>query len=584
MNISATSWSKARACSGTAKCRPGATWTPDPASISIAIFGREATGTEAIVTLRQSAMPVSEMAMLDTTVGHQRTRIRSLLHSGYRYRLPTTPMFGVSGDLAHPDMGIHFSTGKVGVYRGVAFPRFEETGGKRTTIGYDHRIGDRLELGGELASVADDDDIRDHNSMLIGGRYTLPDARQEHAARLLIDDDGKLGFWTDSRQQLGNPTLRYGVFHFDPEVIWADAPISNAQSGVYLRADTSAFRYNLSAGYDYQKLGVGSASFSSSETHSTFFSGTVRVRRNLTVGVNAELATRSFYGGLGDEQLIWRGTAFANFGIGLGYIRLEAFGSELDSEIELNQRNRDGIRAAFDWRMPERVRLTTEARTERDRDLRGDDRRNELAVLFRYDLLRNISFGVNGSVYSRRQDPSFEDDGITLNTDLRWAFLPNWFASASLSRNRAELDPMDVGLSNDFGFTSSPETHGNTSFWLTVGYARSSGRPYPVFGRAQSGRASTGSVNGEVFFDENRDGIRQPSERVAAGAVVVLDGRDETPPTSRGASGSRQSAGPHEVEVLTGELPLPWGWTTSHRCGSTSVSAGPRAWHSRCWR
>ena len=68
----------------------------------------------------------------------------------------------------------------------------------------------------------------------------------------------------------------------------------------------------------------------------------------------------------------------------------------------------------------------------------------------------------------------------------------------------------------------------NTSFWLTVGYARSAGRPYPVFGQGQTGRGSTGSVSGEVFFDENRDGIRQPSEQVAAGAVVVLDGRDET--------------------------------------------------------
>ncbi len=523
-------------------------------------LGRKATGTDALVTLRQSAMPVSEMAMLDTTVGHQRSRIRSLLHTGYRYRLPTTPMFGVSGDFVHPDMGIHFSTGDVGVYRGIAFPRFEETGGKRTTIGYDRRIGDRFELGGELASVADDNNVRDHESVLLGGRYAFPDGGQEHAARLLVDDAGKLGVWTDSRQQVGSPTLRYGVFYFDPDVVWADAPISNAQSGVYLRTDTSTFRYSLSAGYDYLDLGVGSVSFSSSETHSTFFSGTLRVRRELMVGVNAELAARSFYSGLGDQQRIWRGTAFANFGIGPGHLRLEVFASELDSRIELNQRNRDGFRAAFDWRMPERVRLTTEVRTEHDSDLRSDDRRDELAVLFRYDLLRNISLGVNGSVYTRRRDPYEEDDGIIFNANLRWAFLPSWFATASVNRNRAELDVVDLGLANDFGFSSSPDARASTNFWLTVGYARSAGRPYPVFGQGQTGRGSTGSVSGEVFFDENRDGIRQPSEQVAAGAVVVLDGRDETRTDEQGRfEFAPVRTGSHEVQVLTEELPLPWG-------------------------
>ena len=118
--------------------REMSTWGIVDADVQLVDFDtnylrRTATGTDATVTLRQSAMPVSEMAVLDTTVGHQRNHTRSLLHGGYRYRLPTTPMLGFSGDVAHPDMGIHVSTGKVGIYRGIALPRFEETGGHRTT-------------------------------------------------------------------------------------------------------------------------------------------------------------------------------------------------------------------------------------------------------------------------------------------------------------------------------------------------------------------------------------------------------------------------------------------------------------------
>jgi hypothetical protein len=63
-----------------------------------------------------------------------------------------------------------------------------------------------------------------------------------------------------------------------------------------------------------------------------------------------------------------------------------------------------------------------------------------------------------------------------------------------------------------------------------------------------------------VFYDENRDSIRQPSERVAAGATVVLDGRYETRTDEQGRySFAPVPTGLHEVTLLTEELPLPWG-------------------------
>jgi hypothetical protein len=117
-------------------------------------LGREATGTDAVVTVRQSAMAVSEVTMLDTIVGHQRTVLDSLLHGGYRYRLPTSPLLGASGELEGPSGGWRFATGNVGVYRGVALPRFEETGGRLTTVAYDRWINDGLELAGEVAASA----------------------------------------------------------------------------------------------------------------------------------------------------------------------------------------------------------------------------------------------------------------------------------------------------------------------------------------------------------------------------------------------------------------------------------------------
>ena len=147
-----------------------------------------------------------------------------------------------------------------------------------------------------------------------------------------------------------------------------------------------------------------------------------------------------------------------------------------------------------------------------------------------------------------------------LNADLRWKFLPSWYATASLSRNRAQLELDRLRLPKRRSVTPSPERRASDSLWITIGHVRSAGRPFPLFGQAQAGRAGTGSVVGEVFFDENRDGIRQPSEQVAAGAVVVLDGRYETRTDDQGRyEFAPVPTGPHEVTVVTEELPLPWG-------------------------
>jgi hypothetical protein len=81
-----------------------------------------------------------------------------------------------------------------------------------------------------------------------------------------------------------------------------------------------------------------------------------------------------------------------------------------------------------------------------------------------------------------------------------------------------------------------------------------------MFGRAADGKAGTGGLTGLVFYDENRDSIRQPSERVVAGATIVLDGRYETRTDEQGRySFAPVPTGSHEVTLLTEELPLPWG-------------------------
>jgi hypothetical protein len=123
----------------------------------------------------------------------------------------------------------------------------------------------------------------------------------------------------------------------------------------------------------------------------------------------------------------------------------------------------------------------------------------------------------------------------------------------SLNHNRAALETFDPTL-------GSYSDLADRTVWLTVGYARSAGQPYPTFGRAHDGKAGSGSLSGEVFFDENGDSVRQPSERVAVGATVVLDGRYQARTDEQGRYlFAPVPTGEHEVTLLTEELPLPWG-------------------------
>jgi len=520
-------------------------------------FGtRQTDGSDVVATLRQRAVPISATALLDAAAGHQRTRMSSLLHSGYRLRLPSSVMLGVSGEVSSADRRWRIATGDIGNYRGVRIPTFDESGGRLTTIGYEQRINDRLELGGEMVDVSDDDDIRDHTSLLLAGRYTSTDGTQQHAAHMLADDDGNIAVWSDSRFEAGSwVTLRSGVFHFDRDVVWADLPIARGQTGAYVRADTvRSTRFNISAGYDYLKTDLGTELASASDAHSIFFTGSLRLRRALSLGINTHVTTRAFTGLSDDDQISKRLTAFALVRTVLGDARLEAFTDVLDSDLASNDRDRHGVGATFNWRMPERVRLTTELRSENVDDLRGATRQSELSALFRYDLFDNLTLGLNSSLYRTAGSVFSEEGGLSFSADARWAFLPDWSAALSLSRNRADYRVDDPSLFPPSGVAAQ------SSIWLTVRYERRSGQPYPRFGRTHDGMSGSGRISGQVFFDLNGDAIRQPSEGLAAGVVVVLDGRYETRTDDQG----RYSFGPvptgeHELSIVTEELPLPWG-------------------------
>ena len=525
------------------------------ADIESNYLSRETQGSVGTLTLRHSSMPVSDTGQLFTTLGDQRAPSSSLLQSSYRMRLPTSMLRGLSTESRSNGTSLRFSSGKTGENLGIRIPRFEATGGRLTGIGLEHEIGEQFVFGAEMTDLSDDDDIRDHRSVLVGAGFAPTGSPQEHSARLMRDDDGNLALWSDSRHRLGNATnLRYGIFHFAPEIVWADLPILSDQQGLYLQADAGNARFNLSGGYDFLDYGLDAAATSSFEKHSVYFNGSLQIRRSIVLGLNSGFADVTYSGLFGDQQTITRLNLFTSIRRDIGGLRIDVFFDELASPIETNRRERQGAAASIDWNMRERVRLTTELRTERNLDLRGETRQSELSTLVRYDLFDSVSFGLQASFYRTVGNFYDEASGTGLNADASWSMLPHWTGTASIYRNAADI------VRNDFLSGPVASAAGTDYFWLSVRYRQTAGQPFAQVGRRADGTAGSGILTGQVFFDENRDGIRQPSEEAAVGVTVLLDGRYETRTDPSGFyTFLPVPTGDHEVIVLVEELPLPWG-------------------------
>jgi len=520
---------------------------------NIDYIGRQRNNSDVMFTLRQTGAPIADHWTMNNTVGYQRTLVSSMMNSGYRVRLPTSPLLGFSGELINSNKEFMWFTGKTGYYEGNVLRQFEEDGGKLTGGAFQQEVVPEFWIGGEAVTFSGNDLVRDHSSVLAAGEYAPSDLSMRYDMHVLADDDSNFGVWADGMNYLpANLQLRYGAFYLQPELAWMDRPIANDQTGLYVRTDKLAFMYTLSAGYDYVETGIGGDSFfPSNRLHSTFFNGNYRVNRRLTLGLNTSVGFRQVASAENEDQILWRFNNFLYYQFPIGTSRLELYVSDLSSDISTSDESKQGMLVSHDWRMPQGLRLTTEARLEETQRTRQDRSYQEASVRFRQDVADKWAWGVNTTVY-RDSGERFSYDGIGVTADARWNFLPNWYASLNVLYNANAIDTGNIQQAN---FEDNPKSN---SVWLTIGYGKTTGRPLTSLGH-NAGAVGSGRITGFVFYDENQDFIRQPGEKPAVNVVVLLDGRYEVMTDNEGRyTFDPVYTGVHRVSLIIENLPLPW--------------------------
>lgn len=511
-------------------------------------------GSDALVTIRQIAMPIANDFLLNNSLGHQRTQSDHFLHGGYRFRLPTSPMLGYSADLSSSSQRIQWFAGVTGTYEGVALQQFDDDGGTLIGAAYQQEITPNISLGAQISNLQGHDEVDDHSSILLAGKYAPPDNIQSHELHLLGDDNSKFGVWSDSKHRLTpGMVFRYGGFYLEPDLLWTDADIADDQLGLYLRLDKQGFRNNFSIGYDFFETGIENDALITSTNQTVYFNNNYRVNRRLTLGVASSVSRREFTSTESDLQDSWRVNGFIYYRFPLGTSRFEILASELDSDNPANSRESNRLRWSHDWKTPQRYRLTTELSAENEK-LFGDELQQYTAsLIYRQEVLDNLSWGANVSAIRSDSDQLGTQDGASAGIDARWQMSPYWYTSLSANYNETTTDASTSGF---FDTDNNIKTDG---LWLTVGYAKTSGRPYPNFG-IRNGSSGSGGISGVVFFDENRDGIRQVGEKLVQGVVILLDGRYEVRTDNRGRFEYRPvPSGGHHVRLAVEDLPLPWG-------------------------
>ncbi len=511
---------------------------------------------DAMITLRQSFVPISDTLLMNNTIGNHRTVTDGQLGGGYRVRLPSSPLLGVTSEVGDSTQSAQLFAGRTGRVVGIALNQFEDDGGTLFGGSFKKDFSPRLSAFGEIVSYSGNEFIREHSSMLAALGITNEAQTSFLDLSILADDDANFGAWADAERVLGSNTrLRFGAFVLDEELAWMDKPIANDEFGAYLRTDRQSESYQVSVGYDYVKTGIGSSALGSSEVHNVYFNGSFRFTRNLSLGSSGTIGSRSRDDTQNDDDLTWRLNNFAFYRSPFGTSRLEYFFGEIDRGSDSELRRTLGFLINHNWRMPQSMRLSTELRLEEEEGDLFTTLEREANVNFRLDLSDELSWGMNASYFSNTSDQIETQDGMSANVDLLWEFTPNWSASLVMSRNAARFDPA-TNVPSPTPLVDS-ETTGNT-FWLTVGYRKSGGQSIQALGNGQG--LGTARIQGEVFFDENGDFVRQPNEAPVVGAVVLLDGRYETRTDARGRYLFEPvRAGSHYVNLVVSELPLPWG-------------------------
>ena len=519
-------------------------------------FGRESTdsgqggpGTSSSkVTVYHENFALSGNAVANSTLGVTRLALSPFLASSYRVSLPSSTIAGATTSVAMPDGEWRAGVGRLGRISGSSVQDFEFTRGRIASLEYARRLADQWIAGAGIVSVHGSDVVRDNTTLTLGTEFALPELASRFKVQGIVDDRAAKGFWVDAQRRDGRLAQRFGGYQLDPDLIFSDATPLRDTRGLYWRGD-------YRSGADFTSIGVEAAQTNldrdpgrgGATSVGATVNTTLRIDRTFTAGAGLSIRDERPRTPLGEGREVGLASAFVSRSNPWGQSRLDASLNLTRPEVSRTERIR-----TFSWSQdwPRAAAIETNSLVMLSDEFLADRQVRRLSA----------SLGLRGPLYgSLRWDASVTgvdiQDGpdsernYNSNLSLDWNPAASWLVRLQWQRNRIQPSP------------DNPQSRflRENVVQLTARYELSQGTPYPSVGAA-TGRSGTGRIAGVVFFDENGDGAKQATERVAAGIIVVLDGRRfETTDAEGRFTFALVPSGDHRVAIVVERVPLPWG-------------------------
>ncbi|KWT98648.1 hypothetical protein APY03_0231 [Variovorax sp. WDL1] len=363
------------------------------------------------------------------------------------------------------------------------------------------------------------------------GRPSQPGSLARH--------DSATGAWIDAAWRSELLQQAASVFHFEPSLRWGGDSLPNDLRGASWRGDISTRQWQLGGNIEF------SDSVSGPPRSSAFGNLFGRWRFDSRDAVSATLAARSGSFAAQSAQASWEHKS------DWGYTQWRtdlAHGNAL-------RVLRSGVDHA--WAVGETQSLSTSLALEHSRVQGFSKRTMHWGVLGTTPLPAGarLDLSLRGSNGTGDNSARF----VSANARLSWPLGLGWsfIAQYTAARGQESLNPAVISALSAATLAPVLATPSSRNFMVALRYENRSGlASAPIGGMPGSG---AGRLEGHVFFDHDNNGRHEASEGGVANLTVVLDRRYVARTDAQGFYSFPQVvAGPHEIELIQDNLPLPW--------------------------
>lgn len=512
---------------------------------------RPASG--ALLTLRQHDFALTNDWLMQNSLGIDRTWVDSRLAGSYRIKLPSTLLTGVNTHLASDRGEFRLSAGRLGRLDTGQAQTFDTTHGVLFGAGYSARLTETLQGGIHVINVNDSQTVLDHQSYAGMVEYRDGPHGDRYQVHLLGDSLGATGLWLDGDVLAGRWRNRFGVYRLAPDLLWTDVAMSSDQQGFYTRLDLQTLRYQLAGGLEFSTTDLADDPLLvGTRNTSAFINGNRQLTRLSSLGGTLNLRdTRSTETAVAGDSRDVRLTVYGSHRLEVGTSRLQL--QVADIERGVHHGHGSGITWDQAWELDRRLLLSSTLAYEEENGTGTDGSRTSAGLLAWHDYSSSARWDASVNWTQRKDDMTgHTTDTVNAGMSLLWRFQPGWEATLRVSINDAREDSA--------GALAGTEFEGiERTLFLSVRREMTSGRSFERVGR-DTGKTGYGTVEGVLFYDENRDGVRQPGEAVAAGIYVYLDRRYQRLTDRDGRfEFAPVPVGEHRLSIAQEDLPLPWG-------------------------